>query len=337
MNELLNTMQSLCEKILQREQAANLKEKTNPLREIVSQIPVSIAITPVLLTVEPEDSLIIGNEELSTIPKKESDEVIKFSFEDLVSIPRFLEEIQQKDKDKIESQRVDFLGELMEKSNSFRNFHMHHKSVDPASAMKALDLFEYCKESNQPYQSPILAHTGIALFHRVTVDETSRVSASIWLPAYDDFFPINVSEGKSMTFSNPLFDSNVDFTFSDDESPSDEDVPKDNVKIYSNPLFEFNDEYISSDVNPLFDEVLEDIESKASYDSNLDELALLVTPLFDSNEDECFDPGGDVDETNAFDIPSDFKDDYYDSEGDVIYLESLLSDDTTLISLSRCS
>ncbi|GJU78733.1 hypothetical protein Tco_1275803 [Tanacetum coccineum] len=56
----------------------------------------------------------------------------------------------------------------------------------------------------------------------------------------------------------------------DNESLSDEDVP-DDVKIYSNPLFEFDDEYISSDVNPLFDEVLEDIECEDSYDSNLDE------------------------------------------------------------------
>ncbi|GKG62957.1 hypothetical protein Tco_0636688, partial [Tanacetum coccineum] len=29
---------------------------------------------------------------------------------------------------------------------------------------------------------------------------------------------------------------------------------------------------------------------------NLDEPTLLVTPLFDANEDECFDPGGEVDE-----------------------------------------
>ncbi|GKC76847.1 hypothetical protein Tco_1127621, partial [Tanacetum coccineum] len=38
------------------------------------------------------------------------------------------------------------------------------------------------------------------------------------------------------------------------------------------------------------------IESKDSYVSNLDEPALLVTPLSAFNEDECFDPGGDVDE-----------------------------------------
>nr|GEW93594.1 hypothetical protein [Tanacetum cinerariifolium] len=160
-------------------------------------------------------------------------------------------------------------------------------------------------------------------------EDTSGSDSECDLPSCDDFSHIDVPKGKSVAISNPLFDSNDDFTSSDDESLSDEDVPEDNVKIYSNPLFEFDDEYISGDVNPLFDEVLEDIESKAYYDFNLDELALLVRPLFDSNEDDCFDPGGDVDEINAFDIPFDFKDDYYDSEGDEIYLESFLSDDTT--------
>nr|GFA98979.1 hypothetical protein [Tanacetum cinerariifolium] len=53
----------------------------------------------------------------------------------------------------------------------------------------------------------------------------------------------------------------------DDESLSDEDVPEDNVKIYSNSLFEFDDEYISSDVNPFFDEINE-IEN-VSHDRNL--------------------------------------------------------------------
>nr|GEY07230.1 RNA-directed DNA polymerase, eukaryota [Tanacetum cinerariifolium] len=75
------------------------------------------------------------------------------------------------------------------------------------------------------------------------------------------------------------------------------------------------------------------IESKDSYDSNLDEPDLLVTPLFDANEDECFDPGGDIDEIDAFldvDISTDIKNGYHDSEGDIIYLESLLLNDTIL-------
>nr|GFC40098.1 hypothetical protein [Tanacetum cinerariifolium] len=125
-------------------------------------------------------------------------------------------------------------------------------------------------------------------------EDTSGSDSECILPSCDDFSPINVFEEKSVTFSNPLFDSNDDFTASDDESLSDEDVSEDNVKIYSNPLFEFNDEYIFSDVNPLFNEVLEDIECKVSCDSNLDESTFLVTPLSDSSKDMCFTTGDEV-------------------------------------------
>nr|GEX21044.1 putative reverse transcriptase domain-containing protein [Tanacetum cinerariifolium] len=163
------------------------EESTIPLSDIISQLPPSNVMTtspPILPIKDPEVSLIMGNEELNTIPKKESNEFIKSSVEDLVSIPR--------------------------------------KSRDP------------------------------------------------------------------------LFNSNDDFTSSDDESLSDEDVLEENFKIYLNPLFEFDDEYISSDVNPLFDEVLDNIECKDSYYSNLDESTFLVTPIFDSNKDEYFTPGDDV-------------------------------------------
>ncbi|GKB08958.1 hypothetical protein Tco_0837270, partial [Tanacetum coccineum] len=115
------------------------KESSIPLREIISEFPPSI--TPVLPTLEPEDSLIMGNEELSTVPEKESDEFIKFSVEDIVPIPSESEDTSESDSD--------------------------------------------CD-----------------------------------LPSCDNFSPINVSEEKSVTFSNPLFNSNDDFTSSDDESLS---------------------------------------------------------------------------------------------------------------------
>nr|GFA27136.1 hypothetical protein [Tanacetum cinerariifolium] len=47
----------------------------------------TIAITPVLSTEEPDNSLSIGDEHLDTIPATKSDEVIKSSVEDLVPIP----------------------------------------------------------------------------------------------------------------------------------------------------------------------------------------------------------------------------------------------------------
>nr|GEY24883.1 hypothetical protein [Tanacetum cinerariifolium] len=233
----------------------------------------------------------MGNEELSTIPEKESDEFIKSSVKDLVLIPS-------------------------------------------------------------------------------DTEDTSRSDSQCILPSCDDFSTIIIFEEKIVTFSNPLFDSNDDFTSSDDESLYGEDVPEDNV--------------------------LEDIECKVSYDSNLDEPTILVTPLFDSNEDEYFTPGddvelllycdpsipkmsvvsilkgftdepalkenedlfdleskkndwkkivyddpiddvifdlgGDINEIDAFldiDASTNIKDGYYDSEGDVLFLENLLSDDAT--------
>ncbi|GJS50057.1 hypothetical protein Tco_0600178 [Tanacetum coccineum] len=159
------------------------EESTIPLNEIDSQTPPSIEITLILPTLEPEDSLIMGDEELSTIPEKESDEFIKSSVEDLVPIP---------------------------------------------------------SES----------------------EDTSGSDSDCDLPSCDDFSPINIYKEKSVTFSNPLFDSNDDFTSSDDESLSDKDIPEDNCKD--------------------------------SYDSNLDESTFLVTPFSDSNKDEFFTPGDDI-------------------------------------------
>ncbi|GJU54891.1 hypothetical protein Tco_1228605 [Tanacetum coccineum] len=116
----------------------------------------------------------------------------------------------------------------------------------------------------------------------------------------------------------------------DDESFLKEDVQKENFQVYSNPLFEFDDNYNSSNINPLFKEMLEDVESKDSNVSNFDELVLLNTPLFD--EDECFNLGGDNDEIDAclaIKISTYIEEGYYDSEGDVFYLERLLITDTT--------
>ncbi|GKD40116.1 hypothetical protein Tco_1260323 [Tanacetum coccineum] len=178
-------------------------------------------------------------------------------------------------------------------------------------------------------------------------EDTSRRDSKNILPSCDDFSSINVPRDDSVTFSNPLFEFDVNFN--------------------------------NSDINPLFDEVLEDIECKDSYDSNLDKSTFLVTPLSDFNKDECltprddieflfhhdrsksiasilegfiddplfeenddlydapideaecFDPRGDNDEIDVFlaiEVPT-YIEGYFDSEGDVIYLESLLSDDTT--------
>ncbi|GJX70584.1 hypothetical protein Tco_0307755 [Tanacetum coccineum] len=312
----------------------------------------------------------------------ESDEATKSSVEDLVPIPSESEGISNDTCDVPFCDNSTLLGVLNDHFEIFSDFNDDCTSSDN-------DYFEdinYVEAS--PPDSELVKDD---ILHEKLLNINLLIACD--LPSSDDFSPISIFEEKSVTFSNPLFDSNDDFTFSDNDSLSDEDVPED-VKIYSNPLFEFNDEYISSDVNPIFDEVLEDIECKDSYDSILDESTLLVTPLSDSNEDECltpvdeieflphpdpsisivsilegftdepplkenddlfdleskgnewkkilydapiddviFDPGGDIDEINAFldiDISKDIEDGYHDSEGDILYLKSLLNNDIIL-------
>nr|GEW37980.1 hypothetical protein [Tanacetum cinerariifolium] len=64
------------------------EECSTPLRDIIiSELPPCIAITPVLSTKEAKDSLIMGDEHLDTILKKELDEFIKSSVENLVLNP----------------------------------------------------------------------------------------------------------------------------------------------------------------------------------------------------------------------------------------------------------
>ncbi|GKB23299.1 hypothetical protein Tco_0862700 [Tanacetum coccineum] len=206
------------------------EEYSIPLK-VMPQISSSIALAPVSSIMEPKDSLIMGNEELITIPKKESDEFIKSSVEDLVLIPRESEDTSGSDS----------------------------KSV---------------------------------------------------LPSSDDLSPI--FEEKSLTFSNPLFDSN-DFTSSDNESLSDEDVledstflviplsdsnedeclaPRDDIELllHHDPsisivsiLEGFTDEPPFEENDDLFDlESKENDWKKILYDAPIDDLI---------TEDKVFDPG----------------------------------------------
>nr|GEW57525.1 hypothetical protein [Tanacetum cinerariifolium] len=70
----------------------NDEESSTPLRDIIIfELPLCIAITPVLSTKETKDSH-HGDEHLDTILERESDELIKSSVENLVPIPRHSEE-----------------------------------------------------------------------------------------------------------------------------------------------------------------------------------------------------------------------------------------------------
>ncbi|GJY77917.1 hypothetical protein Tco_0483718 [Tanacetum coccineum] len=263
-NEILQMLQSFCEKLLQQEQAASIDQ--SPLQEMSLQEMVDLKQHYL-------DEMLSLSNDLQI--KDYRNEKIDFCF-------------RRECEDTINDLKVKFNGMSIEINKKKEHQYLEQGSTIPLNE----------NDSQIPLTNaitPVLPNLepedslGMGDEHLSTIPEVSPLTFmnECILLSCDDFFPINVYEEKSVTFSNPLFNSNDLLTSSDDESLSDEDVPKDNVKIYSNPLFEFDDEYISSNINPLIDEVLEDIECKVSYDSNLDEPALLVTPLSDYNEDEC--------------------------------------------------
>ncbi|GKC72404.1 hypothetical protein Tco_1118287 [Tanacetum coccineum] len=94
----MEQMTSICDmvgQIMQKKEEEKRIAENQAAKDRYWKIPIcydddkdyTIAITPVLLTEDLVDSLIIEDEHLNTIPATESDEVIKSSVEDLVPIP----------------------------------------------------------------------------------------------------------------------------------------------------------------------------------------------------------------------------------------------------------
>nr|GEX45855.1 hypothetical protein [Tanacetum cinerariifolium] len=192
--QLLNDSRTIDEMMKQGEQTTDLAVQQEQ-EEQAAQKNSSNAITTVLPTKEPEYSLSMGYEHLSTIPETESDEVIEPSVKNLVQIPS-----------------------------------------------------EY----------------------EVTSDDESECD----VPVKDESSP------NFTTISNPLFDCNDDFTSSDDESLSNEDVPMKNFKVYSNSLCD-DEEINSNEIDPHYFNAESDlIKSLSKQDTLFDS-----SPKFDYLEE----------------------------------------------------
>nr|GEU58642.1 hypothetical protein [Tanacetum cinerariifolium] len=121
------------------------------------------------------------------------------------------------------------------------------------------------------------------------------------------------------TFLNILFDADYDFYSDDNQSFSDEDIPK---EIYSNPLFD--EEIISMKIDPHhFNAESDLIESLLNHDSSIISSSSKIDSLFDEFAEEIdlfFTPDGPM-------SPSIDEDDY-DSERDILILEELLDNNS---------
>nr|GEU37278.1 hypothetical protein [Tanacetum cinerariifolium] len=207
-------------------------------------------------------------------------------------------------------------------------------------------------ESNEVIKSSVKNLSPIPSEYEVTSDDESECD----VPVKDE------SSLVFTTFSNPLFIDNDDFTSSDDESLSNEDVPMEYFKVYSNPLFD--DEEINSDeIDPHYFNVEYDfVESLSNRDnlfdssSKFDYLEVFSGEFMPTSINSCprplenfhantivetlpsstilvEDSDSQREEIDIFTgtddlLPPGIERDDYDLEGDINFLEGLLVDDS---------
>ncbi|GJS82964.1 hypothetical protein Tco_0749505 [Tanacetum coccineum] len=97
------------------------------------------------------------------------------------------------------------------------------------------------------------------------------------LPIFYDS-PLDVFEDNCVIFSRPLFDSYGDSTSSEYSSDNESFLEED---VFSNLPFEFDIESISSDVNPIYDEVLEDIDGTNYLIDSIIDFSPKIYPLLE--------------------------------------------------------
>nr|GEU47018.1 hypothetical protein [Tanacetum cinerariifolium] len=268
----------------------------------------AIVITLDLPTVEPEDSLRIGDEHLDTIPKTELDEFIKSSVENLVPNPSESEDdinpslSIQNERDNHEL----FINELIQQK-------LQNEFAQPFLAIViTLDL-----PTVEPEDSLRIGDEHLDTIPKTELDEFIKSSvenlvpnpseseddSECDVPACDDF----------TTFSNLLFDADDDFSSSVDKSFSDENISK---EIYSNPLVD--EEIIYMKIDPHhFNAESNLIESLLNHDSSIISSSLKIDSLLDEFAGELIllksiPPG--IDETSC------------DPEEEIHLIERLLYD-----------
>ncbi|GKD40908.1 hypothetical protein Tco_1261115 [Tanacetum coccineum] len=177
---------------------------------------------------EPADTLLMGDEVISTTPVREDDEFIKYSVDDLVPIPR----------------------EYEVTSDSVLECDMPATTPLPPTDNGEVDF-----DINSPLGEQVVD------FLMENVDVAG-------LPRHLVKYLFN------HLLKNPSLTKGMsDEPLGDDTKPRSYDV------TFSNPLFDFNDDFTLCKDNPLFDEEFEDISSldPPKLTSVIDESTLLVT------------------------------------------------------------
>ncbi|GKF23507.1 hypothetical protein Tco_0075829 [Tanacetum coccineum] len=242
----------------------------------------------------------MGDEHLDTIPKIESDEVIKSSVEDLVPIPSESEgifdnmcDVPSCDKNHFDAES-NFMESLLNRDTSI----VYSPKIDSLLEEFAGELVPI---------APIPPGINEADFDP---EEEYRFDDQMF---YDD------------TSSDDDSFENIDYV---EASPPDsklvslEEVEDDILHDKLSNIYTFSDhteETRSGSTTSHADNSLPEYDSfhfEIEPDSG-ELISAVMNDIFEYNEDECFDPGGDVDEIDAFlaiEVSTDIEDDYYDLE-----------------------
>nr|GEZ30116.1 hypothetical protein [Tanacetum cinerariifolium] len=212
---------------------------------------------------DPEDSHIMRNEDLSTVPEKESDEFIESSVEDLDPIPSESEDTSRSENEFIESSVED---------------------LDPI-----------------PSES----------------EDTSRSESECDMPVCDDYYSKN--EGLDDIISSIIF---LIEEFVGELAPINP-IPQGIVKADFDP---------EEDIR-LIEKLLNDVSSPHSSEELNYEIPDTIIESFSLSPILVEDSDSLMEEIDIFldpddSIPPGTENDDYDSEGDVLFLEELLNDDS---------
>nr|GEU42225.1 hypothetical protein [Tanacetum cinerariifolium] len=288
----------------------------------------SDATTPVLPTEEPEYSLSMWYEHLSTIPKTKSDEVIESSAKNLVPIPNEYE-VTSEDESEFDLPVCKDHSEILSDSNNddISSDEDAFEDIEYVEASLPDSEFVSLKEENDVYQEEeefdledilqiqdVILREKLSSINRLITD----IESSNENPTPDHVF-------KSST-SFPIFEES-DSSLSDNSSPEFEtfsdhtkETRSGNTTTHANnspPEYDSFCFEIEPDQERLTNVVMKDISDDSTNDPVLEEVDLFLASdnsippdveiCFDSepsseevisdelNEDECFDQGGEID------------------------------------------
>nr|GEW71631.1 hypothetical protein [Tanacetum cinerariifolium] len=249
------------------------EESSTPLKDIIiSELPPCIAITLILSTKEPNDSLIIRDKHLYTIPKKESDEFIKSSVENLVPNPSESEDLSNIGSDDDESfSDEDVLNEIY--SNPLFDEEIISIKIDPHHFNAKSDLIE-------------------SLLNQ----DSSIISSSKIDSLLDEFA------------GELIFLKSIPPGIDEADCDPEEEICLIEKLLYDNSSPHPPEEFNSENSDAIIESFSPSLIPVEDSDSLIEEIDLSLTP--------------------GESMPSRIKNDDYDSERDIIFLEEFLSNNS---------